>query len=213
MTSSTRTRVAIVEDHALTLAGLRTALEAAYDVVAEAADGLAGLDAIRRERPDVAVIDIGLPGMDGVTLTKRVRAELPQTHVVIVTMIDLEDEVLAALGAGADAYCLKSSEPERIVDAVRIAAEGGAYFDPGIAHVVLARFSSSRPSDVRSSPLTLRETEIVRLISDGHANGEIAELLHIGLGTVKGHIRDILEKLSASDRTQAAVVALRKGYI
>jgi DNA-binding NarL/FixJ family response regulator len=133
--------------------------------------------------------------------------------VVIVTMIDLEDEVLAALGAGADAYCLKSSEPERIVDAVRIAAEGGAYFDPSIAHVVLARFSSTRPSDVRSSPLTPRETEIVRLISDGHANAEIADLLHIGLGTVKGHIRDILEKLSASDRTQAAVVALRKGYI
>ncbi len=118
MTPSSRTRVAIVEDHALTRAGLRTALEAAYDVVAEAADGLAGLDVIRRERPDVAVIDIGLPGMDGVALTKRVRAELPQTHVVIVTMIDLEDEVLAALGAGADAYCLKSSEPQRIVDAV-----------------------------------------------------------------------------------------------
>ncbi len=213
MTFAARTRVAIVEDHALTRAGLRTALETAYDVVAEAADGLAGLEAIRREHPDVAVVDIGLPGMDGVTLTKRVLAELPQTHVVIVTMIDLEDEVLAALGAGADAYCLKSSEPERIVDAVRIAAEGGAYFDPGIAHVVLARFSSSRPNDVRSSPLTLRETEIVRLISDGHANAEIAEALHIGLGTVKGHIRDILEKLSASDRTQAAVVALRKGYI
>jgi DNA-binding NarL/FixJ family response regulator len=213
MTFSERTRVAIVEDHALTRAGLRTALETAYDVVAEAADGLAGLEAIRREHPDVAVVDIGLPGMDGVTLTKRVRAELPQTHVVIVTMIDLEDEVLAALGAGADAYCLKSSEPARIVDAVRIAAEGGAYFDPGIAHVVLARFASSRPNDVRSSPLTLRETEIVRLISDGHANAEIAEALHIGLGTVKGHIRDILEKLSASDRTQAAVVALRKGYI
>jgi len=213
MTHSSRTRVAIVEDHALTRAGLRTALEAAYDVVAEAADGLAGLDVIRRERPDVAVIDIGLPGMDGVALTKLVRAELPQTHVVIVTMIDLEDEVLAALGAGADAYCLKSSEPERIVDAVRIASEGGAYFDASIAQVVLARFSGARPNDVRPSPLTPRETEIVRLISDGHANAEIAELLYIGLGTVKGHVRDILEKLSAADRTQAAVVALRKGYI
>ena len=97
---------------------------------AEAADGTAGWETIARERPDVAVIDIGLPGIDGVTLTKRVRAELPQTHVVIVTMIDFEDEVLAALAAGADAYCLKSSEPERIVDAVRIASEGGAYFDP-----------------------------------------------------------------------------------
>jgi DNA-binding NarL/FixJ family response regulator len=203
----------IVEDHALTRAGLRTALESTVDVVAEAADGVTGWEAIARERPDVAVVDIGLPALDGVTLTQRVRAELPSTRVVIVTMIDLEDEVLAALAAGADAYCLKSSEPDRIVNAVRIAAEGGAYFDPAIAHVVLSRFSSSAPARLRPSPLTQRETDVLRLISDGHANAEIAEQLHIGLGTVKGHIRDILEKLSASDRTQAAVVALKKGYI
>lgn len=208
-----RIRVVIVEDHALTRAGLHTALQASFDVVGEAADGLAGWEAISRERPDVAVIDIGIPALDGVTLTKRVRAELPATHVVIVTMIDLEEEVLAALAAGADAYCLKSSEPERIVAAVRIASEGGAYFDPMIAHVVLGRFSATRSNEVRLSPLTPRETEILRLISDGRANSEIAEALHIGLGTVKGHIRDILEKLSASDRTQAAVTALRKGYI
>lgn len=113
--SGTRPRVVIVEDHALTRAGLRTALEASFAVVAEAADGVTGWEAIARERPDVAVIDIGLPGVDGVTLTKRVRAELPATRVVIVTMVDLEEEVLAALAAGADAYCLKSSEPERIV--------------------------------------------------------------------------------------------------
>jgi two-component system, NarL family, response regulator LiaR len=206
-------RVVLVEDHALTRAGLRTALEGAFEVVGEAADGAAGWEIIARERPDVAVVDIGIPVLDGVKLTQRVRAELPATHVVIVTMIDLEDEVLAALAAGADAYCLKSSEPERIVDAVRIAGEGGAYFDPQIAHTVLSRFSSSSPSSLRSSPLTQRETEVLRLISDGYANSEIAERLHIGLGTVKGHIRDILEKLSAADRTQAAVVALRKGYI
>ena len=208
-----RIRVVIVEDHALTRAGLRTALEASFDVVAEAADGIAGWDAIARARPEVAVIDIGLPGLDGIALTQRVRAELPDTHVVIVTMIDFEEEVVAALAAGADAYCLKSSEPERIVDAVRIAAEGGAYFDPQIAHVVLARFSLARNAGTRESPLTPRETEILRLISDGRANTEIAEALHIGLGTVKGHIRDILEKLSAADRTHAAVTALRKGYI
>lgn len=213
MEPNARIRVAMVEDHALTRAGLRTALEASFDVVAEAADGLTGWEAILRERPDVAVIDIGIPAIDGVTLTKRVRAELAPTRVVIVTMIDLEEEVLAALAAGADAYCLKSSDTERIVDAVRIASEGGAYFDPQIAHVVLARFSTARTSDPHFSPLTLRETEILRLISDGRANSEIAESLHIGLGTVKGHIRDILEKLSAADRTQAAVVALRKGYI
>lgn len=208
-----RPRVVIVEDHALTRAGLRTALQPSFDVVAEAADGLAGYEAIARERPDVAVIDIGIPALDGVSLTKRVRAELPATRVVIVTMIDLEEEVLAALAAGADAYCLKSSEPERILDGVRIAAEGGAYFDPRIAHVVLARFSGAKAADAKLSPLTPRETEILRLISDGRANSEIAECLHIGLGTVKGHIRDILEKLSAADRTQAAVLALRKGYI
>jgi two-component system, NarL family, response regulator LiaR len=212
MAADSRPRIVIVEDHALTRAGLRTALEGAFDVVAEAADGLAGWETIARERPDVAVIDIGLPGMDGIALTKRVHTELPATRVVIVTMMDFEDEVVAALAAGADAYCLKSSEPERIVDAVRIAAEGGAYFDPRIAHVVLARFSSSAKNSARS-PLTARETEILGLIADGYGNSEIAERLHIGLGTVKGHIRDILEKLSAADRTQAAVVALRKGYI
>ncbi|MGC2632623.1 MAG: response regulator transcription factor [Candidatus Cybelea sp.] len=213
MESHARTRVAIVEDHALTRAGLRTALEGSFDVVAEAADGLMGWEAILQERPDVAVIDIGIPAIDGVTLTKRVRTELPETHVVIVTMLDLEDEVLAALAAGADAYCLKSSEPERIVEAVRIASEGGAYFDPQIAHIVLSRFSPGTTASPRSSPLTQRETEVLRAIAEGRANSEIAESLHLGLGTIKGHIRDILEKLSASDRTQAAVVALKKGYI
>jgi DNA-binding NarL/FixJ family response regulator len=213
MESGARPRVVIVEDHALTRAGLRTALEANFDVVAEAADGAAGWDAIAREHPDVAVVDIGLPAVDGVTLTKRVRTELPGTHVVIVTMLDLEDEVLAALGAGADAYCLKSSDTDRIVDAVRIASEGGAYFDPKIAHVVLSRFAEGTPAGMRPSPLTPRETEILRFIAEGQANTEIADTLHLGLGTVKGHIRDILEKLSASDRTQAAVVALKKGYI
>jgi two-component system, NarL family, response regulator LiaR len=208
-----RARVVIVEDHALTRAGLRTALESACDVAGEAADGLAGWETIARERPDVAVIDIGLPGMDGIALTQKVRRELPGTRVVIVTMVDLEEEVLAALAAGADAYCLKASDPDYIVDAVRIAREGGAYFDPKIAHLVLARFSTAAKGAPQSSPLTPRETEILRLISDGRANTEIAETLHIGLGTVKGHIRDILEKLSAADRTQAAVTALRKGYI
>lgn len=212
MAQGSRPGVVIVEDHALTRAGLRTALEGPFDVVAEAADGLVGWETIARERPDVAVIDIGLPGMDGIALTKRVHTELPATRVVIVTMMDFEDEVVAALAAGADAYCLKSSQVEGIVDAVRIAAEGGAYFDPRIAHVVLARFSSDTKNSTRS-PLTPRETEILALISDGYGNSEIAERLHIGLGTVKGHIRDILEKLSAADRTQAAVVALRKGYI
>lgn len=206
-------RVAIVEDHALTRLALRTALAYGFEVAGEAADGIAGWELVARERPDVALIDIGLPGMDGIALTHRIRHELPQTRVVIVTMIDAEEEVLAALAAGADAYVLKNADPARIASAVGIAAEGGAYFDPQIAHVALARFASGEPAKNADSPLTPRETEILRLISDGVGNAEIAERLHIGLGTVKGHIRDILEKLAAADRTQAAVLALRRGYI
>jgi NarL family two-component system response regulator LiaR len=210
---SERPRIVIVEDHALTRAGLRTALAPEFELAGEAADGVAGWDAIMEQQPDVAVVDIGLPGMDGIALTHRVRHEIPRTHVVIVTMIDAEQEVLAALAAGADAYVLKTAEPERLVEAVRIASEGGAYFDPQIAHVVLARIAGGEPPKSANSPLTVRETEILRLIADGIGNNEIAERLNIGLGTVKGHIRDILEKLAASDRTQAAVVALRRGYI
>ncbi|MCL5258673.1 MAG: response regulator transcription factor [Firmicutes bacterium] len=203
----------MVEDHALTRAGLRTALlSAGIAVVAEASDGIVGLEVIERERPDVAVIDIGLPGRDGIELTQLVRERSPRTHVLIVTMIDFPEDVLAALAAGADAYCLKTAEPEKIAEAVRITAEGGAYFDPRIAHVVLRRFSPTALSGA-SSPLTERETAILSLIAEGRANPEIAERLHIGLGTVKGHVREILGKLSANDRTQAAVVALRRGYI
>jgi len=207
-----RARVAIIEDHALTRAGLRTALAGEFDISGEAADAAAGYELVLRERPDVAIVDIGLPDEDGISLTHRIRAAQPSTHVVIVTMIDLEPQVIAALAAGADAYCLKNSDPERIVEAVRIASEGGAYFDARIAHVVLTRFAP-REQTPGDSPLTSRETEILRMISEGRGNAEIAGQLFIGLGTVKGHIRDIMEKLSASDRTQAAVVALRRGYI
>jgi DNA-binding NarL/FixJ family response regulator len=122
--------------------------------------------------------------------------------------------VLAALSAGADAYCVKSSDAGTVVDAVRIVAGGGAYFDPHIAHVVLRRLGApAAPLPAGRSPLTPRELDVLRLIADGVGNSEIAERLHLGLGTVKGHIRDILEKLSAADRTQAAVAALRRGLL
>lgn len=208
------TRVAIVEDHALTRLALRTSLAHQFDVVGEASDGVAGWDLVKREHPDVAVVDIGLPGMNGIALTHRIRHELPGTHVVIVTMMDTEQEVLASLAAGADAYVLKNAEPARIAEVVHIAAEGGAYFDPQIAHLVLARVTDPEQSARASnSPLSPRETEVLRLIADGVSNVDIGQRLHIGLGTVKGHVRDILEKLAASDRTQAAVVALRKRFI
>jgi DNA-binding NarL/FixJ family response regulator len=207
--------VVLVEDHALTRAGLRAALvDGGFDVVGEAGDGPRGLEEIRRLKPDVAVIDLGLPGMDGIELTRQLRSIVPQTRIVILTMHDLDTEVLAALAAGADAYCVKSTETGGVITAVRVVAEGGAYFDPAVAHIVLHRVAgpaaNAKPG---TSPLTPRETEILTLVADGVGNAEIAERLSLGLGTVKGHVRDILEKLSASDRTQAAVVALRRGII
>jgi DNA-binding NarL/FixJ family response regulator len=207
--------VVLVEDHALTRTGLRTALEATGDVrvLAEASDGISAEAVIVRERPAVAIVDIGLPGRDGVALTRAIKTEAPLTRVVILTMHELDEEVLAALSAGADAYCVKSSDASTVIDAVRIVAGGGAYFDPRIAHVVLRRLGAPTPHPSADSPLTRRELDVLRLIADGVGNVEIGERLHIGLGTVKGHIRDILEKLSAADRTQAAVNAMRRGYL
>jgi DNA-binding NarL/FixJ family response regulator len=206
-------RVVLVEDHALVRAGLRTALTAGrIDVVAEAGDGVAGFETIVREEPDVAVIDLGLPGKDGIALTRELHAIPNPPGVVIFTMHELGAEVLAALAAGADAYCVKSSEPAVVIEAVRTVAAGGAYFDPCIAHVALRHLRS--PGGVAdNSPLTPRETEILELVADGLANAEIAEQLHIRVGTVKGHIDDILEKLSASDRAHAAVTAWRRGLL
>ncbi|MDB5094193.1 MAG: Two component transcriptional regulator, LuxR family [Candidatus Eremiobacteraeota bacterium] len=208
-----RVRVVIVEDHALVRAGLRTSLEAAgIAVVAEASDGIAGLETVTRERPDVAVIDLGLPGKDGIALTRELKANPDPPGVVILTMQELDDEVLAALAAGADAYCVKSSDPRVVIDAIAAVAAGGAYFDPRIAHVVLRKLGGTHARPPQS-PLTPRETQILTLVADGIGNAEIAERLHVGLGTVKGHIADILEKLSASDRAQAAVTAYRRGLI
>ncbi len=208
--------VVLIEDHALTRAGLRTAIDGSpgLAVVGEAGDGIAGLAAVESVRPEVAVVDLGLPGLDGISLTREIRARVPATRIVILTMNDLDTEILAALAAGADAYCVKASDAEVIILAIRAVADGAAYFDPKVAHVVLRALGSPaslpKPED---SPLTPREVDVVRLIANGRGNGEIAETLHLGLGTVKGHIRDILEKLSAADRAQAAVMALRRGLI
>ncbi|MGB8265737.1 MAG: response regulator transcription factor [Candidatus Velthaea sp.] len=205
----------LIEDHALTRAGLRTALEASGDVrvLAEAVDGPSGEAAVLAQRPAVAVIDIGLPGGDGIELTRRLKTARPELRVVILTMHELDDEVLAALAAGADAYCVKSSDATTVLDAVRIVAGGGAYFDARIAHVVLRRLGAHPTPEPGAGTLTPRELDVLRLISQGVGNAEIAERLHLGLGTVKGHISDILFKLSAADRTQAAVNALRRGLL
>ncbi|HET7813917.1 MAG TPA: response regulator transcription factor, partial [Candidatus Baltobacteraceae bacterium] len=195
----TPARVIIVDDHALVRAGLRTALNAAgFEIAGEAADGPEAL-AMANEA-DVFVIDIALPGFDGIELTRRLKQANPKARVAIVTMHEVDRDVSAAIAAGADAYCVKNSDTKTILDAVRAVAAGAAYFDPQIAHVMR--------KSVADTPLTDREVQILRLVADGTNNLDIADRLNISLGTVKGHIRDILDKLQAGDRTQAAVIAL-----
>jgi DNA-binding NarL/FixJ family response regulator len=208
-----RPRVVIVEDHALIRTGLRMSLRTnGFDVVGEAPDGVIGQRLIDDLIPDVAVIDVAIPGKDGIEVTRSLKAAHGVTSVVILTMREDEVTVMRALCAGADGYCVKSSSPEVIVDAVRTVASGGAFFDPRIAEIVLGRLRGNRPSNA-ASPLTSRETEVLSLIARGVSNVEIASQLHMALGTVKAHVAEILRSLSACDRAHASAIALRNGFI
>ena len=233
-------RVALIEDHDLTRIGLRTALQKCKDVelVGEAANAQEGLRLLEKFRPDVGIIDIGLPDMDGIELTRKLKESQlkgqPKIKILILTLQDNEQAVLAAFAAGADSYCMKSSSFEKLVEALKVTKEGNAWIDPAIARIVLsqAKKTSSNlkpPSEanqvkinaaepeysqlLEAYPLTDRELEVLQLIVEGCSNAEIAEQLFITVGTVKTHVRNILNKLCADDRTQAAVRALRSGLV
>lgn len=209
-------RVLLVEDHAFTRDGLRSAISLEPDlrVVGEARSGEEGLEWLAQSQAElgpvnVAVLDIGLPGMDGIRLAAEIGRRWPEIRIVMLTAHDLRDEVFAALASGADAYCLKSADPGLLFLAIRAAAAGSAYLDPQVAYHVLGGIRAPHTT----SPLTPRETEVLRLIADGQGNKEIAQALGISVSTVKLHVQDLLVKLKAADRTQAAVQALRRGLL
>ncbi len=206
------TRVAIVEDFALIRMGLRVTLRASgFDVIGEAPDGVSGERLIFNASPDVAIVDLGIPGKDGIELVRSLRAHGSTARVVVLTMREDEAAVTRALHAGADGYCVKSSAPGVVVDAVRTVAAGGAFFDPRIATIVLRRLQGRTAA--ADSPLTARETEVLNLVALGASNTSIASALNIGLGTVKAHVAEILRTLSAFDRAHASAIALRNGFI
>lgn len=233
-------RIALIEDHDLTRVGMRTALQqrGGFKVVGEAANGNEGLKLLSNVKPDVAIVDIGLPDIDGVELTRKFKqtqaesTEDEQTKVLILTLQDSEETVLAAFAAGADSYCMKDVSLDNLVDALRVTNEGNAWIDPAIARIVLHQARQSNPNGavelktvtinaaepeynqiIEAYPLTERELEVLQLIVDGCSNAAIAEKLYITVGTVKTHVRNILNKLCADDRTQAAVRALRSGLV
>jgi two-component system, NarL family, response regulator LiaR len=204
--------VFLVEDHAFTRDGLRVAIEREADlhVIGEARSGEEALEALAHTPAEVVVLDIGLPGIDGIETCRRVKQLLPAIRVVMLTAHQLETQVLAALASGADAYCLKSTDPAGLIVAINAAVLGSAYLDPQIAHLVLDRINL--PSG-EVSVLSPRELDVLRLIAEGLGNKEIADKLEISLSTVKTHIEDILARLKVSDRTQAAVKAVRQGLL
>ena len=204
--------VFLVEDHAFTRDGLRVAIEreVGLHVIGEARSGEEALEALAQTPAQVVVLDIGLPGIDGIETCRRVKQLLPEIRVVMLTAHQLETQVLAALASGADAYCLKSTDPAGLIVAINAAVLGSAYLDPQIAHLVLDRINL--PSG-EVSVLSPRELDVLRLIAEGLGNKEIADKLEISLSTVKTHIEDILARLKVSDRTQAAVKAVRQGLL
>ncbi len=204
--------VFLVEDHAFTRDGLRVAIERepGLHVIGEARSGEEALEALASIAAEIVVLDIGLPGIDGIETCRLLKQLQPKIRVVMLTAHQLETQVLAALASGADAYCLKSTDPAGLIVAINAAVLGSAYLDPQIAHMVLDRINvpSTEPS-----VLSPRELDVLRLIAEGLGNKEIAVQLEISLSTVKTHIEDILERLKVSDRTQAAVKAVRQGLL
>lgn len=213
-------RLLLVEDHQMTLMGLELMLqkEEGFAVVGKASDGMQAVTLAQQLTPDVVLMDIGLPEMDGVEATRRIKQDHPSVRVLMLTSKDNERDVYAALAAGADGYCMKGASSDTLSAAIRSVGEGAAWLDPAIARLVLGRLqgSYSQASAVApplDCPLTPREMEVLKLIVDGHSNADIADILVITKATAKAHVHSILQKLCVDDRTQAAVLAMRQGLV
>lgn len=207
-------RILIVEDDPMMQLGLTQALEdyPHFTIVGQANDGYAGVEKAIALKPDVIVMDIGLPRLDGIAATQQIRAKLPDVRIVVLTSHTSETEIIAALSSGADAYCVKGADVERLVTAIAAAQEGAVYLDPKIARRVIDHL---KPPSVTQpiGQLSVREMDVLRLMVEGYSNPEIANALYLSPNTVKTHIRGIMNKLAVDDRVQAAVVALRAGLV
>ena len=213
--------VLVVDDQTLVRAGFRVLVDSAPDlhVAGEAADGAAAVELARTRRPDVVLMDVRMPGMDGIEATRRI-LELPQCHatrVLILTTFELDEYVYAALRAGASGFLLKDTPPEHLLDAIRVLADGNALLAPSVTKRLIAEFASRAkpraPVQGALEALTPREHEVLCLVAKGMTNGEIAQTLHMGTATAKTHVSRLLSKLDARDRAQLVVIAYEGGVV
>lgn len=211
--------ILIVEDHELTRFGLKTTFEGVdyIENIYEAESAETALEIFKNNPVDLVIMDLGLPNMNGIDATKQIRSSGKDVKIIILTSHNDEKEVLNSLKAGANAYCSKEINPQRLVTVVQSVADGAAWFDPSIAHIVLKATTNVRAfngeSDGKNYELTTRETQILKLMTEGYSNMEIAQLLVISINTTKAHVASILQKLEVDDRLQAALKALKNNIV
>jgi DNA-binding NarL/FixJ family response regulator len=213
-------RVLLCDDQALVRSGFRMVLEARddMDVVGEAEDGAGALELAGRCRPDVILMDVRMPVMDGVEATRRLARTGTRARIVILTTFDSDEYVYEALRAGASGFLLKDVQPGQLVDAIRVVARGEALLAPTVTRRLLDRFAHTLPERIRGAPaalaeLTERELEVLTLLASGLSNAELAERLFLSETTVKTHVSSILRKLDLRDRVQAVVFAYQAGLV
>ena len=216
-------KIVIVEDFKLTRVGLRCALNANEDmnVIGESEDAIEGLKIIEHSKPDVVLMDLGLPGMNGIEAMLKIREWSNDIKIIALTSHDREEEVIAALSSGANAYCLKDIDPQKLADVVRDVAQGVCWIDPVVAQMALNSLPkienigflpNKSPAEGRV-PLTEREFEVLKHLVTGKSNTEIAKELIVSVHTAKAHVCSILQKMCVNDRVQAAVKAVKEGMV
>lgn len=208
-------RLVIVEDDPMMQLGLEQSLQdyPNVKVVAQVEDGVRGVEAVLRHRPDLVVMDIGLPRKDGIAATQEIKQALPHTRVVMLTSHTSNTEIIAALSSGADAYCIKGADIELLLSAIAAAREGAVYLDPQIGRKIIDNLRPPSPATGKIGQLSPREMDVLQLLVQGLSNAEIAAALFLSPNTIKTHLRGIMNKLAVDDRVQAAVVALRAGLV
>ena len=215
------TRVLVVDDEALVRAGLRMVLSSADDleVVDEAEDGAAAVEAVHRHRPDVVLMDVRMPRMDGITATRSLARVAPDVRVLVLTTFDLDDNVFRALEAGASGFLLKDTPPLELIHAVRVVAAGEAMLSPAVTRRMIRHFTASQTSSrqrealSRLSSLTSREREVLVAVGRGASNAEVGRELFMSEATVKAHVSRVLAKLGSVNRVQAAILAHNAGLL
>ena len=208
-------RLIIADDHTLVRQGLRQFLEMASDieVVGEASTGQEVLDLVAKDPPDVILLDLRMPEMDGLEVARRVQEEHPEVGVMMLSAYDYRQFVVEAVRAGARGYVLKSMDAEQLIQAVHLVASGNMVFDPQVVVALAEELTRSREREERGDVLTAREIEVLQLLAFGNSNKDIAEQLDISAETVKTHLEHIFRKLGTSDRTAAVAEALRRRVI